>query len=104
MPGEISVAGYDNIEISTAVYPLLTTVAYQVQQLGERMARGIWRIMNKRGSTVRMRIEPRLVGRSSTRPVRQGCEPPGWITTREKATRENQLPGRRASGRLSKPF
>jgi len=65
IPDEISIVGYDNIEIATAVYPELTSIDYGIERLGELLAEGLWKLISNRKSQVHIDIHPRLVIRSS---------------------------------------
>ncbi len=65
IPDDISVVGYDNIEIATAVYPELTTIDYGIENLGELLAECLWKLISNRKSQVHIDIHPRLVMRSS---------------------------------------
>jgi len=65
IPDEISVVGYDNIEIASAVYPELTSIDYGITKLGELLAEGLWKLISNKKSQIHIDIHPRLVIRSS---------------------------------------
>lgn len=74
VPGDVAIAGFDNLPESRVTSPPLTTVAYPiqsiarlaVQSLDDRIGRGSDR------STNRILLEPRLIVRRSTDPAADG--------------------------------
>ncbi|MEB3843455.1 LacI family DNA-binding transcriptional regulator [Pseudomonas guariconensis] len=70
VPGELSVVGFDDIELSRYVYPPLTTVGQSIRELGESAAQLLLsRIATPRSGGVEQRIvAPRIVLRESTGP------------------------------------
>ncbi|WP_313646363.1 substrate-binding domain-containing protein, partial [Pseudomonas sp.] len=70
VPGELSVIGFDDIELSRYVYPPLTTVGQSIRELGESAAALLLsRIAVPRAGAAEQRIvEPRIVPRESTGP------------------------------------
>ncbi len=69
VPDELSVVGFDDIEVSRYLYPALTTVGQSVGQLGERAARRLLeRIRNPALGAEHQRVEPALVLRESSAP------------------------------------
>jgi LacI family transcriptional regulator len=70
VPGELSVIGFDDIELSRYVYPALTTVGQSIRELGENAAALLLaRIGAQRKGEAEQRIvAPRLVLRESTGP------------------------------------
>lgn len=70
VPGELSVIGFDDIELSRYVYPALTTVGQSIRELGENAAALLLsRITAPRKGEAEQRIvAPRLVLRESTGP------------------------------------
>ncbi|QGP93079.1 HTH-type transcriptional regulator DegA [Neomoorella glycerini] len=72
VPNELSILGYDNINLSTITYPKLTTVAQPMMEMGARAAEMvIERIHGRRSSPEVVTLLPRLVVRDSTGPVRR---------------------------------
>ena len=65
VPGSLSIAGFDNIELSTLVRPLLTTVAQPIQEIGERGAQMLIDIIHERSEGESILLPPSLVMRSS---------------------------------------
>ncbi|WP_060493923.1 LacI family DNA-binding transcriptional regulator [Pseudomonas sp. NBRC 111140] len=70
VPGELSVIGFDDIELSRYVYPPLTTVGQSIRELGESAASLLLtRIGTPRQGAAEQRIiAPRIVLRESTGP------------------------------------
>ena len=71
VPGELSVIGFDDIELSRYVYPSLTTVGQSIRELGESAAGLLLsRIVTPRrdGAAVQRIVAPRIVLRESTGP------------------------------------
>ncbi|WP_268796747.1 LacI family DNA-binding transcriptional regulator [Pseudomonas huanghezhanensis] len=69
VPGDLSVIGFDDIQMSRYVYPALTTVGQSILQLGERAAQ----VLLKRIAVPTTRVEqlivaPSIVLRESTAP------------------------------------
>ena len=71
VPRDISVAGYDDLEMASFYYPRLTTVRQPTYQVGKRAVNMLLRLI--RGHRVEPEIlQPELVVRDSTGPVRLG--------------------------------
>ena len=70
VPGQLSVIGFDDIELSRYVYPPLTTVGQSIRELGESAAELLLsRVAAPRCGTAEHRIvAPRIVLRESTGP------------------------------------
>lgn len=70
VPSELSVIGFDDIQLSQYVYPALTTVGQSIRELGEiAVERLLHRIAEPAGSAVEQRIvAPSIVLRESTAP------------------------------------
>jgi DNA-binding LacI/PurR family transcriptional regulator len=74
VPGDVSVVGFDDIQSAAFCTPSLTTVRQPLNEMGKRGARILLeRIANpeKTGLTAEVVIEPELVVRESTGPVRK---------------------------------
>jgi DNA-binding LacI/PurR family transcriptional regulator len=71
VPHDVSVAGYDDLEMASYYYPPLTTVRQPTYQVGKRAVNMLLRLTD--GHSVEPEIlEPELVVRDSTGPVRPG--------------------------------
>ena len=70
MPSELSVIGFDDIQMSQYVYPALTTVGQSIRELGEMASELLLRrIGEPQRSGVEQRIvAPSIVLRESTGP------------------------------------
>lgn len=70
VPTELSVIGFDDIQMSRYVYPALTTVGQSILQLGEMAAGVLLRRIAKPDLTIEQRIvTPSIVIRESTAPL-----------------------------------
>jgi DNA-binding LacI/PurR family transcriptional regulator len=71
VPSDVSVAGYDDLEMASFYYPPLTTVRQPTYQVGKRAVNMLLKLID--GHKVEREIlEPELVVRDSTGPVRPG--------------------------------
>jgi LacI family transcriptional regulator len=70
VPADLSVIGFDDIQMSQYVYPALTTVGQSILQLGERAAEVLLRRISTRGDSPvqRLIVAPSIVLRESTAP------------------------------------
>ncbi|NBA95565.1 LacI family DNA-binding transcriptional regulator [Pseudomonas sp. R5(2019)] len=68
VPGELSVVGFDDIQMSRYVYPALTTVGQSVRQLGEMAAGLLLRRIREphQGAVEHKIVAPNMVVREST--------------------------------------
>lgn len=72
VPGEISVVGFDDVDLAASTDPPLTTVHQPAQGKGEAAGRLLLSVMaGAHSAPVHRRLETRLVVRSSTGPVAQ---------------------------------
>jgi len=70
VPSELSVIGFDDIQMSRYVYPALTTVGQSILQLGEKAAELLLRRIATPGLPIDQRIvTPNIVLRESTAPL-----------------------------------
>ena len=68
VPQQLSVIGFDDVQMSRYVYPSLTTVGQSIVQLGEMAAQLLLRRIASPGRAVEQRIvKPEIVLRESTR-------------------------------------
>ncbi len=76
VPGELSVIGFDDIELSRYVYPSLSTVGQPVRELGEATAAALFaRIAKPVAPFVHQRLEPALQARESSGPPPRDTSP-----------------------------
>ena len=66
VPGDLSIVGFDDYEISSFVEPSLTTISQDLNRIGMDAAWGILALMDGRETRVQHIIEPKLVVRAST--------------------------------------
>jgi DNA-binding LacI/PurR family transcriptional regulator len=72
VPGELSVVGFDDVDLAASTDPPLTTVHQPVRGKGEAAVRLLLSVMEGGHPTpVHSRLETRLVIRSSTGPAPQ---------------------------------
>jgi LacI family transcriptional regulator len=70
VPSELSVIGFDDIQMSRYVYPALTTVGQSILQLGEMAAEVLLRrIAIPELATDQRIVTPSIVMRESTAPL-----------------------------------
>jgi LacI family transcriptional regulator len=71
VPGDLSVIGFDGIEMGAFTYPALTTVGYPIRTIGETAATVlIDRIEGRLSAPSRVVVAPAVIERESTGPVR----------------------------------
>jgi len=70
VPGEVSVAGYDDLEIVRHLDPTLTTVHVPVEEIGVRVADYLLGCIEGRAMPMKTELEANLVLRDSTARVR----------------------------------
>ena len=70
VPGEVSVAGYDDLEIVRHLDPTLTTVHVPVEEIGVRVADYLLGCIEGRAMQMKTELEANLVLRDSTARVR----------------------------------
>ncbi|WP_338555415.1 LacI family DNA-binding transcriptional regulator [Paenibacillus sp. KS-LC4] len=66
IPEDISIVGFDDSPLSTAVIPELTTVSQNAKELGELAVETLNLILNHKNPKKQTILQPRLVVRSST--------------------------------------
>src|SRR5690606_31179034 len=66
VPGEVSVAGYDDLEIVRHLDPTLTTVHVPVEEIGVRVADYLLGCIEGRAMQMKTELEANLVLRDST--------------------------------------
>jgi LacI family transcriptional regulator len=67
LPQQLSVVGFDDVELSRYVFPALTTVGCSIRQLGQEAARVLIERIDNPGAALReVLLTPRLVVREST--------------------------------------
>ena len=72
VPGDVSVVGFDDIDLAPHVDPPLTTVHQPIRRKGEEAVRLLLSVVEQRGPAKpeHLRLETRLIVRASTGPVR----------------------------------
>ncbi|MBI9106186.1 MAG: LacI family DNA-binding transcriptional regulator [Spirochaetales bacterium] len=65
IPGDVAVAGYDNVELSQAVFPQLTTIDGRMHDLGIALAENLFKVMDTGHSPVNIRLVPQLLKRGT---------------------------------------
>jgi alanine racemase len=73
IPGDVSVIGFDDIDLAPHVDPPLTTVHQPIRRKGEEAVRALLTVVERRGQAKpeHRRLETRLIVRGSTGPVPQ---------------------------------
>jgi DNA-binding LacI/PurR family transcriptional regulator len=77
VPADVSVVGFDDIDLAMHVEPALTTVHQPIDQKGEEAVRALVEVIERPGSIPleHRRLETRLVVRQSTGPVARAGQP-----------------------------
>ena len=72
IPGDVSVVGFDDIDLAPHVDPPLTTVHQPIRRKGEEAVRLLLSVVERRdlAKPEHRRLETRLIVRASTGPVR----------------------------------
>ncbi len=72
VPEDVSVLGFDNIELAGSITPSLTTVEYPIERMSEVVIELLLRQINDTGNSVEaLTLFPKLVVRESTGPVKR---------------------------------
>jgi LacI family repressor for deo operon, udp, cdd, tsx, nupC, and nupG len=66
VPGEVSVMGFDDIELASHLMPALTTIRQPKRDLGRKAAQVVLAAIAGRPVAPVTRLEPRLMPRDST--------------------------------------
>ncbi|WP_019912604.1 LacI family DNA-binding transcriptional regulator [Paenibacillus sp. HW567] len=66
IPGDISIVGFDDTPLATAVIPELTTVSQNTYELGELAVETLHQIINGKNPKKQIVLQPKLIVRSST--------------------------------------
>jgi LacI family transcriptional regulator len=69
VPGDVSVVGFDDIELATVVEPSLTTVHVPHKQMGRAAARLLLKLRDGRSDSESVELPTYIVERQSLRPV-----------------------------------
>jgi DNA-binding LacI/PurR family transcriptional regulator len=74
VPGDVSVVGFDDIDLAPHVDPPLTTVHQPIRRKGEEAVRLLLTVIERRelATPEHRRLETRLIVRASTGPLRSG--------------------------------
>ena len=71
VPRDLSVIGFDGIEMGAFTYPALTTVGFPIRSIGETAAMVLMdRIAGRRTEVSEVVVAPTIIQRESTAPVR----------------------------------
>lgn len=65
IPSDVAVAGYDNVELSQAVFPTLTTINARMHDLGIALAENLFTVMEAGHSSMNVRLVPELLERGT---------------------------------------
>ena len=70
VPGDVSITGFDDIELATVISPALTTVHVPHRQMGQLAGEALCALVRDAAETVRVELETRIVERQSLAPPR----------------------------------
>jgi LacI family transcriptional regulator len=71
VPGDLSVVGFDDVELATIVTPALTTIRQPLAEMGRTAVNLLMRLLERqRFETLHIELATRLVARQSTAPPR----------------------------------
>lgn len=70
VPDEVSIVGFDDIPLASAIYPELTTVSQRMDLLGGTGVQVLHKMILKEKVRMLTVIEPELIVRNSTRSLR----------------------------------
>lgn len=65
IPDDVAIAGYDNVELSQAVYPMLTTIDARMFAIGQSLAENLFNVMDSGHSNLNIRLVPKLLDRET---------------------------------------
>lgn len=68
VPGQLSITGFDDVDLSAHLVPALTTIRVPARQIGEEIARYVIRYLEEGSAPVPPPLEAELVVRDSTAP------------------------------------
>ncbi len=77
VPGDLSITGYDDIELAAVTQPPLTTVRQDVVAWGQAAATRLLELIDDETASTVDLPPPQLVVRGSTAAVREGAQPQG---------------------------
>ena len=71
VPRDVSVVGFDDLDLAPHTHPPLTTVHQPIRRKGEEAVRALLTVIERRGQATpeHRRLETRLIIRGSTGPV-----------------------------------
>jgi LacI family transcriptional regulator len=70
IPNDVSVVGFDNLEVAELVTPELTTLDVPAREMGEAAAEALLRLETKKEAFIVTELPTRLIVRGSTGPVK----------------------------------
>lgn len=72
VPGDLSIIGFDDVDLAKALTPALTTVRQPLQEMGRAASSLLFRLLDgQRVDVTRVELSTRLIVRSSTAPPRR---------------------------------
>lgn len=71
VPGDVSITGFDDIELATVISPALTTVHVPHRQMGQLAGDTLYSLVQDTSEPVRVELETRIVERDSLAPPKQ---------------------------------
>lgn len=75
VPGDVSITGFDDIELATVISPALTTVHVPHRQMGQLAGEALCALVRDAAEPVRVELETSIIERQSLAPPR-----PSWST------------------------
>lgn len=73
VPGQVSITGFDDLDIAAQVNPALTTMHVPSEEMGRGAAQYLLACLDNRQPPARTRLEVKLVERATTGPPPRGC-------------------------------
>lgn len=75
IPDDLSIVGFDNLDFTAHITPPLTTMDVPAKEMGEGAARFLLDTLKGRATARKIRLDPRLIARRTTAPVRGSVFP-----------------------------
>jgi len=72
VPGDVSITGFDDIELATVISPALTTVHVPHRQMGQLAGDTLYSLVRDAEGPIRIELETRIVERGSLAAPKQG--------------------------------
>ncbi|MEZ5824323.1 MAG: substrate-binding domain-containing protein [Geminicoccaceae bacterium] len=77
IPGDISIAGFDNLEISRHSNPPLTTIDVPAEEMGRAVADHLLKMLGGESATIHESVSVQLIARGSCGPPRKSPDADG---------------------------